>query len=70
MKLIAPVRLYPTKDQYATLRQTLEVANTACNSARVAGISRKPIVAVNPSSFAVPADMRPTPMSTLRETLH
>ncbi len=32
MKLIAQVRLYPTKEQYATLKQTLETANAACNS--------------------------------------
>jgi predicted transposase len=31
MKLIAQVRLYPTKEQYAALKQTLEVANAACN---------------------------------------
>lgn len=31
MKLIAQVRLYPTKDQYAALKQTLETANAACN---------------------------------------
>jgi len=31
MKLIAQVRLYPTKDQYAALKQTLETANAACD---------------------------------------
>lgn len=31
MKLIAQVRLYPTSDQHAALRQTLETANAACN---------------------------------------
>jgi putative transposase len=31
MKLIAQVRLYPTTDQQATLKQTLERANAACN---------------------------------------
>ncbi|MGQ9768887.1 MAG: RNA-guided endonuclease InsQ/TnpB family protein [Anaerolineae bacterium] len=31
MKLTAQVRLYPTKDQYAALKQTLEKANAACN---------------------------------------
>lgn len=31
MKLIAQVRLYPTKDQHAALKQTLERANAACN---------------------------------------
>ena len=31
MKLIAQVRLYPTKDQHATLKHTLEMANAACN---------------------------------------
>ncbi|MBN1679931.1 MAG: transposase [Anaerolineae bacterium] len=31
MKLIAQVRLYPMRDQYATLKQTLEQANAACN---------------------------------------
>ena len=37
MKLIAQVRLYPTPDQHAALKQTLEQANAACNhiSARV-----------------------------------
>ncbi len=32
-------------------------------------ILKKPIVAVNPTSFAVPVDMRPMPMSTLRKIL-
>lgn len=31
MKLIAQVRLYPTKEQHAALKQTLERANAACN---------------------------------------
>ncbi len=31
MKLIAQVRLYPTKDQHAALKQTLETANAACD---------------------------------------
>lgn len=31
MKLIAQVRLYPTKEQHAALKQTLETANAACN---------------------------------------
>lgn len=31
MKLIAQVRLYPTKEQHATLKQTLERANAACD---------------------------------------
>ena len=31
MKLIAQVRLYPTKDQYAALKQMLETANAACD---------------------------------------
>ncbi len=32
MKLTAQVRLYPTKGQHATLKQTLETANAACNT--------------------------------------
>lgn len=32
MKLTAQVRLDPTNDQYASLKQTLETANAACNS--------------------------------------
>ncbi len=32
MKLIAQVRLYPTQDQHAALKQTLETANAACNT--------------------------------------
>ena len=32
MKLIAQVRLCPTKDQHAALKQTLETANAACNT--------------------------------------
>src|SRR3989304_5530689 len=31
MKLIAQVRLYPTPEQTASLKQTLETANAACN---------------------------------------